>query len=121
VERLVLIDSWFPFGEVSVESIRERSAFTALPGMYAMHVWFARRPLVTSRSSILCSLLKNKDREKILQIMGIPPNENLLLAAEKIEEAKAKGIRKKENFRWIDCKTDRQKRQLSKIRWHLQN
>lgn len=97
----MLIDSWFPFGEASVECVRERGQFTALPAMYALHVWFARRPLVASRASILCSLLENKDRDKIFKIMGFPTNKDMISIQKDAEISKAKGIRKKENpYTW---------------------
>ena len=96
-----LIDSWFPFGEVSVESIRERAAFTALPAMYALHIWFARRPLTASRASILSSLLQNKDEEKFFKIMGFPLGKDIISIQKEIEVDKAKGIRKKESpYTW---------------------
>jgi len=52
-----LIESWFPIEALSVESIRERASMTALPPTYYLHVWWARRPLITSRAAILASLL----------------------------------------------------------------
>ncbi len=100
MERSFLIDNWFPFIETSVESIRERTVFTALPPIYALHVWFARRPLVASRSTILCSILQKKDRNQILKIMGIPPEMNLLKALKKTIDAKAKGIRTENPYTW---------------------
>lgn len=59
--RKVLIDDWFPINEVSVESIRERGASSALPPLYFLHTWFARRPLITSRAAIVTGILKNKE------------------------------------------------------------
>jgi len=101
VERSALIDSWFPFGEISIESMRERGVSSALPPLYYLHVWFARRPLVTSRSSILCSLLQNKDRDNILRILGIPSDKDIISIQRAAELGKAQGIRKKENpFTW---------------------
>ena len=100
-EKEFLIDSWFPFGEVSVESIRERAAFTALPAMYALHVWFARRPLIASRAAILYSLLQNKNKENTFKIMGFPLGKDMVLIQKQIEDDKAKGIRKKEHgYTW---------------------
>jgi len=97
-ERRVLIDEWFPLGEVSVESVRERSASSALPPLYFLHVWFARRPLTTSRAAILLSLLDpDADRKKALRILGIPPDRNVIEAAELLARAKAAGIRLKKN------------------------
>lgn len=37
--------------------MRERGASSALPPLYFLHVWWARRPLTTSRAAILASVL----------------------------------------------------------------
>lgn len=52
-----LIEQWFPAGLVGGESLRERAAFTALPPLFALHVWWARRPLAASRAAVVASLL----------------------------------------------------------------
>jgi len=97
-ERRVLIDDWFPIGEVSVESVRERSVSSALPPLYFLHVWFARRPLTTSRAAILCSLLDGKStRDDVLRILGIPPDRDIVGVAEMLERAKAAGRRLTKN------------------------
>ncbi len=45
---------------------------TALPAIYYMHVWWARRPLVASRAAVLGSILPaSADRSKFLQALGI--------------------------------------------------
>ena len=45
---------------------------TALPPIYYLHVWWARRPLVASRAAILASVLPaDADREKFLHVLGI--------------------------------------------------
>ena len=98
----LLISKWFPITEVSVESVRERSASSALPPLYFLHVWFARRPLATSRAAILGSLLPvGVKREDFLGWMGIPANVDVQAAQDKLLRAKASGIRLKENpFFW---------------------
>ena len=53
----VLLESWFPFATVGAESLRERGAASALPPLYFLHVWWARRPLTISRAAIVASLL----------------------------------------------------------------
>lgn len=53
----VLIENWFPFETVGAESMRERGASSALPPLYFLHVWWARRPLTVSRAAILASVL----------------------------------------------------------------
>ncbi|MCK6447149.1 MAG: DUF1156 domain-containing protein [Planctomycetes bacterium] len=42
---------------IGAESMRERGASSALPPNYFLHVWWARRPLLTSRAAILASVL----------------------------------------------------------------
>jgi len=53
----VLLETWLPLAEIGVESRRERAASSALPPLYFLHVWWARRPLVACRAAILGSLL----------------------------------------------------------------
>lgn len=52
-----LIEQWFPASAVGAESLRERATFTALPAPFALHVWWARRPLIASRAAITATLL----------------------------------------------------------------
>ena len=51
-----LITKWFPWEQVGAESLRETGVHGMSPVNY-MHVWWARRPLVTSRAAILGTLL----------------------------------------------------------------
>ncbi len=53
----VLIEDWLPFEAIGVESQRERGASSALPPLYFLHVWWARRPLTVSRAAILAGVL----------------------------------------------------------------
>ncbi|MGQ9851431.1 MAG: DUF1156 domain-containing protein, partial [Aggregatilineaceae bacterium] len=53
----LLIEDWLPFEAVGAESQRERGASSALPPLYFLHVWWARRPLVVSRAAILAGVL----------------------------------------------------------------
>jgi adenine-specific DNA methylase len=53
----VLLESWLPFDTIGAESMRERGASSALPPLYFLHVWWARRPLTISRAAIVASLL----------------------------------------------------------------
>lgn len=53
----VLIEDWLPVDVIGAESMRERGASSALPPLYFLHVWWARRPLLTSRAAILASVL----------------------------------------------------------------
>ena len=53
----VLIEQWLPIDKIGAECMRERGASSALPPLYFLHVWCARRPLTVSRAAILASLL----------------------------------------------------------------
>lgn len=53
----LLIESWLPTAAVGAESQRERGASSALPPLYFLHVWWARRPLIASRAAILAGVL----------------------------------------------------------------
>ncbi|MBU2498630.1 MAG: DUF1156 domain-containing protein [Proteobacteria bacterium] len=53
----VLIEDWLPVAAIGAESQRERGASSALPPLYFLHVWWARRPLTTSRAAVLASVL----------------------------------------------------------------
>jgi putative DNA methylase len=67
-----LIERWLPIAALSEESVRERRSMTALPPIYYLHVWWARRPLVASRAAVLASLLpENTDHDAFLHAIGI--------------------------------------------------
>jgi adenine-specific DNA methylase len=51
-----LIEHGFPCHQVGAETQRERAMSTALPAHFALHVWWARRPLTPSRAAIVASL-----------------------------------------------------------------
>jgi putative DNA methylase len=53
----VLIEQWLPIDQIGAERMRERGASSALPPLYFLRVWWARRPLTVSRAAILASLL----------------------------------------------------------------
>lgn len=53
----LLIEDWIPIDTIAAESMRERGASSALPPLYFLHVWWARRPLTTSRAAMLASVL----------------------------------------------------------------
>jgi putative DNA methylase len=52
-----LIEDWLPFDAIGAESLRERGASSALPPLYFLHAWWARRPLTVSRAVVAASLL----------------------------------------------------------------
>jgi len=67
-----LIERGFPCHQVGAETERERGASSALPPLYFLHVWWARRPLTPSRAAILASLLPaDADPEQFVRSLGI--------------------------------------------------
>ena len=87
-----LIERWLPIAELSEECIRERRSMTALPPIYYLHVWWARRPLVASRAAILASLLPaDADRDRFLHVLGI--HGDPVTAREAIDRARRTGVR----------------------------
>ena len=122
-EKRVLIDEWFPIGEVSVESMRERSG-GRYPAPNRLHVWFARRPLLISKAVILLSLLDDRAmHDDVLKILGIPPDRDVVGAAELLERAKSAGRKlTKSPFEWEQAYkhvlTDRELAWLqNKVEW----
>ena len=67
-----LIEGNFPCQQVGAETKGERGASSALPPLYFLHVWWARRPLTPSRAAILGSILPaDTDPEEFLKELGI--------------------------------------------------
>lgn len=128
---------------VSVESQRERGASSALPPLYFLHVWWARRPLIASRAAVLGSvapawsenwpdqLLRlfptEKDyREWFVGLLGIRGDP--VAARKRIREANEKGIRLKKAYdgpRAFTVGPDAEQietlRHLLAYRWDTQN
>ena len=71
----LLIEEWLPIAEIGVESRRERGASSALPPLYFLHVWWARRPLAASRAAVLASLLPAWHDKWPADLLGIFPTE----------------------------------------------
>jgi putative DNA methylase len=87
-----LIEEWLPIAELGEESMRERRSMTALPPIYYLHVWWARRPLVASRAAVLASLLPaDADRVKFMHVLGI--HGDPVASRKRIDAAKRKGER----------------------------
>lgn len=67
-----LIEVGFPCHEVGAETERERGASSALPPLYFLQVWWARRPLTPSRAAVLASLVEaGTDPVWFLRQLGI--------------------------------------------------
>lgn len=87
-----LIEEWLPIAEIGEESMRERRSMTALPPIYYLHVWWARRPLVASRAAVLASLLPaDADRDIFRHVLGI--HGDPVAAKKAMDKAKRTGIR----------------------------
>ncbi len=85
-----LIEEWLPIAEISEESKRERASAIALPPIYYLHVWWARRPLVASRAAVLASLLPaDADRAMFMHMLGI--HGDPVAAKKRIDKAKKTG------------------------------
>ena len=87
-----LIEEWLPIAELGEESMRERRSMTALPPIYYLHVWWARRPLVASRAAVLASLLPaDADRGTFMHMLGI--HGDPVAAKKRIAKATREGVR----------------------------
>jgi adenine-specific DNA methylase len=85
-----LIEEWLPIAEIGEESMRERRSMTALPPIYYLHVWWARRPLVASRAAVLASLLPaDADRDIFRHVLGI--HGDPVATKKRIDKAKRTG------------------------------
>lgn len=85
-----LIEAWLPIAALGEESMRERRSMTALPPIYYLHVWWARRPLVAARAAVLASLLPaDADHEKFMRVVGI--HGDPVATRRRIEQAKRTG------------------------------
>ena len=92
-----LIEHWLPINEISIDSIRERSAASALPPINWLHVWWARRPLTTSRATVAaCLTPSNVETADFLSILEIDPN--LKVQHERIQKARAEGKRTESGY-----------------------
>ncbi|MGA2794814.1 MAG: DUF1156 domain-containing protein, partial [Roseiarcus sp.] len=87
-----LIERWLPIAALGEESVRERRSMTALPPIYYLHVWWARRPLVASRAAVLASILPaDADRDKFMHALGILGDP--VATRRRIDAARRKGER----------------------------
>ena len=92
-----LIERWLPIAALSEESVRERRSMTALPPVYYLHVWWARRPLIASRAAVLASLLpETADRDLFLEALGILGDP--VAAKRQIDRARRTGVRVKDPY-----------------------
>ena len=87
-----LIERWLPITEIGIESLRERTPMTPFPAPNRLHVWWARRPLVSARAAILASLLPgDANHDKFIQLLGI--HGDPATSKRKIDLARRTGVR----------------------------
>ena len=92
-----LIEKWIPINEISVETIRERSAVSALPPVNWLHVWWARRPLVACRAAVAASVLSyNADASSFHNLIGT--HQGLVSEQDRLDEAKLMGVKIKDAY-----------------------
>ncbi len=66
-----LIEHYLPIDAISVEAIREGGALAGHPPVNQLHVWWARRPLITSRAAVAASVIDaSADKEDFTQALG---------------------------------------------------
>ena len=91
-----LIEDWLPVAAVGVESERERAPLSPFPAPNRLHVWWARRPLVTARTAVLASMLPaDADRARVLRVLGI--HGDAVATKRELVEARQSGARTRTN------------------------
>ena len=66
-----LIEHYLPIDAISVEAIREGGALAGHPPVNQLHVWWARRLLITSRAAVAASVIDaSTDKEDFTQALG---------------------------------------------------
>ena len=68
----LLIEQWLPTKELGIEAVRERAVPMDLPPLFALHIWWARRPLVASTGAILASVMPAWSPELAEQFVSGP-------------------------------------------------
>ena len=92
-----LIEDWLPINEISIESIRERAGAVPNPAPHQLHVWWARRPLATSRAAVAASLLAGPPASsEFYGILGT--HTGIVGEQQSISEAKVQGLRLEQGF-----------------------
>ena len=91
-----LIEHYLPIDAISVEAIREGGALAGHPPVNQLHVWWARRPLITSRAAVAASVIDaSADKEAFTLALGT--SSQIVRDRAAIDAVKAKG-------EWSDIK-----------------
>ena len=92
-----LIEDWLPINEISIESIRERAGAVPNPAPHQLHVWWARRPLATSRAAVAASLLSTSPSSKEFYDL-IGSHAEVVTEQRDLEKARFQGVRLKQGY-----------------------
>ena len=66
-----LIEHYLPIDAISVEAIREGGSLAGHPPVNQLHVWWSRKPLITSRATVAASVIDaSADKEAFTQALG---------------------------------------------------
>ena len=85
-----LIENWLPINEVSIEAVREGGALAGHPPVNQLHVWWSRKPLISSRATLAASLLpSDTDRSQFLPNIGTTTE--IVVARRQMDAIKAEG------------------------------
>lgn len=98
---IVLGEQWTPVGEVSVESERERIPGIDYPPTSRIHVWFARRPHLTSRLAIIGAIAPpSVSKEDLFSLLALPINRDIVGLFKILVRAKAEKRKIKNPCDW---------------------
>ena len=85
-----LIENWLPINEVSIEAVREGGALAGHPPVNQLHVWWSRKPLISSRATVAASMLPT-DADRIQFLANIGTTTEVVTARRKMDAIKAEG------------------------------
>ena len=106
--RVFLEGDDVPIKVLSIECQRERGASSALPPLYFLHVWWARRPLTVSRAAVLGSVLPESfDKVAFLELMGVPRGADPVADRERLDEANRREEKLKQGFTYSRAFTNK--------------
>ena len=85
-----LIEKWLPINEVSIEAVREGGALAGHPPVNQLHVWWSRKPLISSRATLAASLLPS-DTDRSQFLLNIGTTTEIVAARRQMDAIKAEG------------------------------
>lgn len=76
----VLIENWLPIEAIGAETRREHAFGTPFPAPNRLHVWWARRPLLTSRAAIIFGVLPEWSNNWPKELLSKFPSKKVYLS-----------------------------------------